>query len=106
MRVSPPVRPMVVQRVAVETVTLKEGGDTVGSAYWAGEKQQNSIGAGCGANNVIGCPDVMGRRCVVCIGETGCLYMCRWLRGYAGGADGYSWRRRPREASLVEVHVG
>eukprot|EP00965_Chrysotila_dentata_P063418 2101926-Pleurochrysis_carterae.AAC.1 len=48
----------------------------------------------------------MGRRCVFCIGETGCLYMRRRLRRYAGGADGHSWRRRPREASFVEVHVG
>eukprot|EP00965_Chrysotila_dentata_P085721 2828277-Pleurochrysis_carterae.AAC.1 len=61
MRVSPPVRPMVIQRIAVEAETRKEGGDAIGSANWAGEKQENSIGAGRGTHNVIGCPDVMGR---------------------------------------------
>eukprot|EP00965_Chrysotila_dentata_P128156 4236977-Pleurochrysis_carterae.AAC.1 len=90
MRVSPAVRPMVIQRVAVETVALKKGCDAVGSANRAEEKQQSPIGASRRAHNMVGRPDVMGRRCIFRTGETGRLYMRRRLRGYAGGANGHS----------------
>eukprot|EP00965_Chrysotila_dentata_P027771 923113-Pleurochrysis_carterae.AAC.2 len=47
----------------------------------------------------------MGRRRVAGIGETRRLNTCCRLWRYAGSADGYGRRRRPREARLVEVHV-